>query len=58
MNWINLLLGVWLILAPFVLGYSDTNKALWSDLIVGVVIVILAIATLAGGKKGSTPASQ
>ena len=39
---INLLLGLWLILAPFVLGYSGIRESLWNDIVIGAIIAILA----------------
>lgn len=42
LDWINVVLGVWLILAPFVLGYSAVLMAMWNDIIVGVVAIVLA----------------
>lgn len=39
---INALLGIWLIIAPFVLAYSHTASALWNDIIVGAVVLIVA----------------
>ena len=41
-GWTNLVLGVWLIVAPFVIGYGASTVALWKDVIVGVVVVVLA----------------
>lgn len=38
----DVLLGIWLVIAPFALGYSHNSGALWNDIIVGVVILILA----------------
>jgi len=44
-------LGVWLIIAPFLLGYSALAAALWNDIIVGIVVVVLAgWAALAMGR--------
>jgi len=41
---INAVLGVWLIIAPFVLGYSRViTAAIWNDIIVGIVVVVLAV---------------
>ncbi|MEX0730355.1 MAG: SPW repeat protein [Aquisalimonadaceae bacterium] len=37
-EWINLVLGVWLILAPFVLMFWHIQAALWNHLIFGVLI--------------------
>jgi hypothetical protein len=42
MNWITAALGMWLVLAPFVLGYSVLAAALWSDIIAGIVILSLS----------------
>lgn len=42
LDWINVLAGIWLIIAPFVLGYSVVTAALWNDIIVGIVVVVLA----------------
>ncbi|SFQ02775.1 SPW repeat protein [Tranquillimonas alkanivorans] len=38
----NLALGIWLIIAPFVLGYSGLPAPLWNDLVCGLLIAILA----------------
>lgn len=40
---INVLAGIWLILAPFALAYSDVEAALWNDIIIGVAIFVLAL---------------
>ena len=45
LDWVNAVLGVWLILSPFILGYSVLMAAMWSDIITGVVIVALAVWT-------------
>jgi len=42
LDWVNAVAGLWLIAAPFVLGYTGTAVALWNDVIVGVVVVVLA----------------
>jgi hypothetical protein len=43
LDWVNVGLGVWLVLAPFILGYSATAIAMWNDIVVGIVVVVLAI---------------
>jgi VIT1/CCC1 family predicted Fe2+/Mn2+ transporter len=48
-SWINAILGLWLIVAPFVLGFSAVTAAMWNSIIIGVVVAVLgawsAIAT-------------
>jgi predicted RND superfamily exporter protein len=47
-NWINVVLGVWLIAAPFVLHYRELPFAAVSDMAVGVVVLFVgAVATRA-----------
>jgi hypothetical protein len=50
MSWVNAVLGLWLILAPFIIGYSGSTGALVNDIIVGGVVVILEVwgAAVAG----------
>ena len=38
LSWINVLIGIWLIIAPFVLGYNTFTVALWNSIIVGVIV--------------------
>jgi len=40
LSWINAALGVWLILAPFILGYRGAPMT--NDIIVGIIIFILS----------------
>jgi hypothetical protein len=40
-GWLCTLLGVWLICAPFFLGYSGASGAMWNDVITGICVVIL-----------------
>jgi SPW repeat-containing protein len=44
LSWINFVLGLWLIIAPFVLRFSTDKMAMWDSVILGIVIAILAIA--------------
>ena len=39
---LNVLLGIWLVIAPFLLGYADVGTTLWNDVIVGAIVLILA----------------
>ena len=41
-SWINALLGIWVIVSPFVMAIHS-SKAIWSNVIAGAVVVVLAI---------------
>lgn len=53
-SWTNATLGGWLILAPFVLGYSATGAAVANDIIVGLIVLTLGAVSAVAGKKLST----
>lgn len=46
--------GVWLVVSPFVLGYSTMTAALWNDIIVGAVVIVLAAWAATGLGKPIT----
>jgi len=40
---ITAMLGLWLVVAPFILGYSVVTVALWNDIIAGIAILALSV---------------
>ena len=56
LSWINAVLGLWLVIAPFVLSYSSAAAAMWNDIIIGLVALVLGVwAALAVGSHGQQP---
>lgn len=48
-NWqdsVNLILGLWLIISPWVLGFTGIGAAMWNAVVFGVVIAAMALAAL------------
>ncbi len=43
LSWINFILGLWLIVAPFALHFRDVSAAMWNSVILGIVIAVLSI---------------
>lgn len=42
--WVSVLMGVWLIISPWVVsGSNDTRSVLWSNIVVGAVVVVLGL---------------
>ncbi len=41
-SWTNFILGIWLVVSPFVLGLWDLTPMVWNNIIVGIVILALA----------------
>lgn len=54
-EWINVIAGIWLFIAPWVLGFYDFDRAsAWNQWIVGVIVFLLAIS-VATSLSGSHP---
>jgi len=45
-EWINLLLGLWVTVAPWLLGFAGVAYAMWTHVGVGLVVAILAAVEL------------
>lgn len=41
LDWVNLLIGAWLIISPFALAYTAVRAAAYNDVVVGLLVVIL-----------------
>lgn len=42
-SWINIVLGVWALLSPWIYSYAGDMPRVWNDVIVGIVVAALAI---------------
>jgi len=45
-EWANLVLGVWAIVAPWLLGFASAGYATYAHLAVGMVVALLAAVEL------------
>ena len=45
-EWVNLVLGLWLIVAPFALGFRNETAASTNHIVVGLLIAIDAVSVL------------
>lgn len=43
-SWVNMFLGAWLVVAPYVLGYADVPRASLNSVLVGIAVVGIAAA--------------
>lgn len=37
-EWVNLVIGLWLILAPFALGFTDQPLPMWNQIVIGLLV--------------------
>lgn len=57
-NWIQLVLGVVVLISPWVFGFADIVSALWGNVILGALVAIFALWQLFGGGKQQSPLSS
>jgi hypothetical protein len=48
---VNVLLGIWLVVSPWVLAYVDETMAAWNAAVIGVVIALAAMSALVAYEK-------
>ena len=53
-SWIELVLGLWLILSPWLLGFSSITVMKWSNVLVGLVFVLVNAWVIFGAKVGGS----
>ncbi|MCL4425322.1 MAG: SPW repeat protein [Firmicutes bacterium] len=41
-NWVNVILGLWVLISPWVFGFSGNGGALWNNIIIGATVAVLA----------------
>lgn len=41
-EWVNLVLGAWLLISPWFLGFSTATVAMWNAVIIGALVVVFA----------------
>jgi hypothetical protein len=40
-EWVNFLLGLWLALSPWLLGFAANANAMWTHLVMGLAVVVV-----------------
>ena len=40
-RWIFIVIGVWLVISPWVLGFSDSVLVKWSNVLCGLVLIVM-----------------
>ena len=53
LHWVTLGLGLWVLISPWILGFAAYTPAMWSNVVVGVLIITCSLWILFGGKSSS-----
>ncbi len=43
LDWVNAIVGLWLLISPFVMSYTNLIAPLYNDIIVGIIVIILGV---------------
>lgn len=56
-NYSQLALGIWILLSPWLLGFSSISIMTWSNLIAGIIIILINVRAIFGetGSEEKTP---
>ncbi|MGE5271081.1 MAG: SPW repeat protein [Thiohalocapsa sp.] len=53
-DWANVILGGWLLISPWVLGFSASNALMWNAVIFGAAVVGFAGWAIADNRNSTT----
>lgn len=45
-QWTNMVLGAWVVIAPFALGFTDVTEAAWTAFLIGAGVITMAVWAL------------
>lgn len=55
-EWLNAIVGVWLVISPWLLGFAGLAAAMWSAVILGALIIIASAWKAIDTHRGGTQA--
>ncbi len=47
-NYVQLIIGIWIFLSPWLLGFSSISIMTWSNLIAGIIIILINVWAIFG----------
>lgn len=51
MRWLQVVLGLWLMLSPWLLGYESISVMMWNNLLIGIALVLTGLWEMYGGRS-------
>jgi len=57
-SWIEIIIGVWVLVSPWLLGFSSIPLMKWSNLAAGTIIVLMNVWMIYGKKPEITDQEQ
>ncbi|MGC9968365.1 MAG: SPW repeat protein [Minisyncoccia bacterium] len=50
-HWVYGIVGFWILLSPWLLGYANLSIAKWSSILCGLILVLMGVWSLFGEKQ-------
>lgn len=57
-DWVTLVLGAWIFVAPWALGFTPLRRASWDHWIVGALVFLIALSILSGTRVAPVNATS
>lgn len=57
-NWTELVIGIIMIISPWVLGFSDISLAKWCNVLIGLLLIIMSAWTIFGASAAPATAGE
>lgn len=57
-EWLNLALGVWIFIAPWVLAFAGNSPAAWDHWIVGVLVFLVSAGAISNTRSTPSPVAM
>lgn len=58
LSWAQLVMGLWLIVSPWILGYASITVMKWSNALIGIALVIINTWIIYGSRVMSSPENK
>jgi len=56
-EWVTALLGLWLVVSPWLVGFADVAAAMWNQIVIGVIVGGLALSSVWTSRHRDLPAT-
>ncbi|MGC9599008.1 MAG: SPW repeat protein [Minisyncoccia bacterium] len=57
-HWIEGIVGFWILLSPWLLGFANISIAKWSSILCGLILILVNSWLLFGGQRSNKGPSQ
>lgn len=57
-NWTQLVLGIWILISPWLLGFANISLMKWSNLLAGLIIILMNAWIIVGEKSLALPGGK